>query len=165
VEIKARLSEFSSIQRKLARLTQAEPALIEQEDVFFHTPQGRLKLRIFSESSGELIYYQRQDEPTPKESQFMRAATSEPEKLRETLSAALGVRGIVRKVRMVYLVGQTRVHLDEVEGLGKFIELEVMLDALQTVEQGAQIANELMLALGIAEEQLVDRAYIDLLEG
>ena len=52
---------------------------------------------------------------------------SDPESLKSTLSLALGVRGVVRKTRYLYLVGQTRIHLDDVEGLGHFMELEVVM--------------------------------------
>ena len=90
--------------------------------------------------------------------------TADPEGLREVLSAALGIRGVVRKRRSVYLVGQTRVHLDQVEGLGDFVELEVVLQPQQNSSDGVTIARELMRKLGISTSQLVEKAYIDLLE-
>ena len=80
------------------------------------------------------------------------------------LSAALDVRGVVRKRRSVYLVGQTRVHLDQVEGLGDFVELEVVLQPQQNSSDGVAIAHDLMRKLGILPSQLIDKAYIDLLE-
>ena len=85
--------------------------------------------------------------------------------LKAVLSAALGVRGVVRKQRTLYQVGETRIHLDEVENLGSFLELEVMLSPGQSEEQGVNIAADLMARLGIEESDLVNVAYIDLLEG
>jgi predicted adenylyl cyclase CyaB len=83
--------------------------------------------------------------------------------LRDVLAAACGIIGVVRKRRLVRMVGRTRVHLDEVENLGRFVELEVVLDEGEPVEQGVVEAHGLMAALGIQQEQLVSHAYVDLL--
>ena len=70
---------------------------------------------------------------------------------------------MVRKVRTLYLVGQTRIHIDEVEGLGAFLELEVVLEPGQTDLEGKQIAAALPTEFGIAKQQIVAEAYVDLL--
>ena len=164
IEIKAWVNSLEEIEACAARLAQQGAVVIQQEDTFFNIPQGRLKLRKFDAAHGELIYYERQDTLEPKESFYLRSATTEPDELVETLSAALGLRGVVRKQRTLYLVGQTRVHLDRVEGLGNFVELEVVLAAGQTTDAGVQVAQELMQVLGISLDGLVPGAYIDLLE-
>lgn len=89
--------------------------------------------------------------------------TADPEGLRDVLSATLGLRGTIRKRRTVFLMGQTRVHLDEVEGLGAFVELEVVLRPEQDAGDGRAIAGQLMAQLGLSPDQLIDKAYIDLL--
>jgi adenylate cyclase len=138
---------------------------LEQEDTFFACPRGRLKLRRFGGcAQAELIYYERPESPGPKESRYIVHPTADADGLREVLAAAFDVRGVVRKRRMVYLVGPTRVHLDQVEGLGEFVELEVVLQPQQDSAEGIGIAHELMAKLGISANQLIDRAYIDLLE-
>jgi len=164
VEIKARVTHLAPIEVQASTLAQQGPRLIIQEDIFFFVPQGRLKLRKFDAAHGELIYYEREDTLEPKESFYLRSATAEPDALTETLKAALGLRGVVRKQRTLYLVGQTRVHLDRVEGLGDFVELEVVLEEGQSVEEGVQVAQALMQALGIRADGLITGAYIDLLE-
>jgi len=78
------------------------------------------------------------------------------------LSRTLGVVGIVRKKRVLYLHGQTRIHLDSVEGLGDFLELEVVLDP-ESIEQGIAIARGFMRTLQVADDALEPRAYVDLL--
>ena len=83
--------------------------------------------------------------------------------MKTVLSGALGVRGVVRKERLLYIVGQTRVHLDNVSGLGSFVELEVVLKPGQSDAEGQMVARDLMAILGICEEDLLDRAYIDML--
>jgi predicted adenylyl cyclase CyaB len=80
------------------------------------------------------------------------------------LSTALGTRGVVRKQRLLYRIGNTRVHLDDVDGLGAFVELEVVLNESQTSQEGESVAEEIMKQLGICETDLVAEAYIDLLE-
>jgi len=74
------------------------------------------------------------------------------------------VRGVVKKRRRLYGIGQTRVHLDEVGGLGAYLELEVGLEDGQTEEEGAAIADRILADLGVGSEDRIDRAYIDLLE-
>jgi predicted adenylyl cyclase CyaB len=164
VEIKARVTNLAEVEMRAKPLAQRGPHLIYQEDIFFNAPRGRLKLRKFDHEHGELIYYERPDTLEPKESHYLRTSTAQPDALVETLVGALGLRGVVRKERTLYLVGQTRVHLDQVEGLGTYVELEVVLETAQTFEEGAQLAQQLMDMLGIQSDDLVERAYIDLLE-
>lgn len=164
IEIKARVGDFSAVRSVAEKLADSPCEMLQQEDVFFVIPQGRLKLRILAPDRGELIYYERPDMEGPKASTYDIARTPDPYTLQRVLASALGVRGIVRKIRWLYLVGQTRIHLDRVVELGDFLELEVVLRADQPQEQGMQIAKDLMNMLGIHEADLVEGAYIDLLE-
>lgn len=165
VEIKARLRDRASVQAKAEALATEPVRQLRQEDVFLRAQHGRLKLRVFDERTGELIYYDRPDLPGPKSSHYEIAPTSEPRRLQETLARALGTLGTVRKERTLVLIGQTRVHLDRVEGLGDFLELEVVLKEGQPASEGQAIARRLMTQLGIPEGDLVEGAYIDLLAG
>jgi len=94
----------------------------------------------------------------------IKVATDDPDGLKKVLQEALGIDGIVRKKRHLFLVGQTRIHLDEVEGLGSFLELEVVLQNGQKPEEGMAIAAGLMKKLGVKREDLIARAYIDLIK-
>ena len=163
VEIKARAGNPARINALTEALARTPGRLIAQEDTFFATPRGRLKLRKLSDTSAELIYYEREDGPGPKESRYSIFPTSEPESLKAVLGMSLEVRGVVRKTRTLYLVGQTRIHLDEVERLGSFVELEVVLQPNQSQADGVRIARELMAKLEIQDSELVEQAYIDLL--
>jgi adenylate cyclase class IV len=164
VEIKARLTDSSSARSRAAAIADGPPELIEQHDTFFCCPHGRLKLRRFSGGRGELIFYTRHDGPGPTESRYHISPTAHPDSLLETLSAAYGIKGVVRKRRVLYLTGQTRIHLDEVDRLGDFLELEVVLGDDQTVSEGERVARDLMARLGIADHDLLPVAYVDLLE-
>lgn len=163
IEIKARVADIEALRRKVEESSDGPAQLIVQEDTFFHMARGRLKLRKFSEKSGELIYYERADEAGPKSSHYFISRTAEPGTLLQVLESALGIRGVVRKKRWLYWVGNTRVHLDEVEGLGSFLELEVVLSTGQRIEEGEATARELMTRLEINVADLVQEAYVDLL--
>ena len=162
IEIKARVDSVEAIEPRAAALADRGPIEIQQDDTFFACPRGRLKLRAFSATEGQLIFYRRADQAGPKESFYVIAPTASPDTLREALSLAYGQAGRVRKHRTLYLVGRTRVHLDRVEDLGHFLELEVVLADGDSHESGVAEAHELMTALGISPSQLVEGAYGDL---
>jgi len=163
VEIKARVENVALLHPRVAEIANEGPIEIAQDDTFFNCVTGRLKLRAFSNDSGELIFYRRVNQTGPKESFYLRSPTSSPETLRESLSLAYGQIGRIRKYRTLFLVGRTRVHLDRVEGLCHFLELEVMLVGDEPAETGVREAGELMDRLGIQSSQLIEGAYLDLM--
>jgi predicted adenylyl cyclase CyaB len=126
--------------------------------------QGRLKLREFGDGTAELIYYERPDKAGPKTSKYMRTQISDAASIRQLLGQVLETKAVVTKRREVFLAGRTRIHLDEVDGLGTFVELEVVLTDDEADSDGERIASVLMERLGVRQEHLVERAYIDLLE-
>jgi len=163
IEIKARVWDLARLATKVATIADQRPTEILQDDTFFKCDSGRLKLRSFSNGTGELIFYRRANQQGPKESFYIRSPTSAPDNLRESLALACGAVGRVRKHRTLYLIGRTRVHLDQVEGLGKFLELEVVLGDGERADAGVREAQRLLEVLGVDGSQLVDRAYVDLL--
>lgn len=166
VEVKARIDSVEALLPRARSLADGPEQRIEQDDTFFVCAHGRLKLRDFGDGHGELIHYQRADSEGPKLSDHVRAPSSDPAALREALTRAHGaaaVLGRVRKTRWLLMVDQTRVHLDRVEGLGDFMELEVVLHDGQDVADGEAIAEALLAQLGIADHQRLAGAYLDLL--
>ena len=128
IEIKARAAGFpNEIKSRAENLSNKPGEIILQVDTFFNVENGRLKLRVLAPDQAQLIYYTRPDQEGPKRSDYHIAYTSDPENLKRVLELAYGIRGVVKKTRYLYLVGQTRVHLDDVEGLGQFMELEVVM--------------------------------------
>ncbi len=164
IEIKAVVRDFEDLRRRAEGLSDTPVQAISQEDTFFRTAKGRLKLRVLAPHEAQLVYYERSDQGGPKRSDYRIFATKDPEELKAVLSAAFGVRGMVKKVRYLYMVGQTRVHLDVVEGLGQFMELEVVLQPGQSDEDGQAVAERLMAGLGIEKSDLLEGAYMDLME-
>jgi adenylate cyclase class IV len=163
VEVKARIDSVDALLPRAQTLADSPVQTIAQDDTFFVCPHGRLKLREFSDGRGELIHYQRADSAGAKLSDYVRVSTDEPAALREALARALGVLGRVRKTRWLLLAGQTRIHLDRVDGLGDFLELEVVLRDDQSEHDGIDIAGALCAQLGVATSQRLALAYLDLL--
>lgn len=163
IEIKARVRDAAATERCVREWATAGPQDLSQDDTFFHCPAGRLKLREFGDGQGELIFYRRADQSGPKESFYARAPAADPGALREVLGHAMGQGGRVIKQRRVYWFGRTRIHLDRVDGLGDFLELEVVLNEDEASEHGVQEARALMMRIGIALDDLLECSYLDLL--
>jgi homotetrameric cytidine deaminase len=98
--------------------------ILRQRDTYFRTRSGRLKLREEEPGGATLIQYDRPDAAQARESRYRLTAVPDPEELRASLDAALGTLVVVDKERRLLLWEGVRIHLDTVEGLGSFVELE-----------------------------------------
>jgi predicted adenylyl cyclase CyaB len=163
IEIKARITSVAALVPKVRLIADQGPWEILQDDTYFACATGRLKVRAFSANAGELIYYRRGNQHGPKESHYLRTPTSTPETLRASLTLAYGQVGRVRKQRTLFLRGRTRIHLDQVSGLGHFLELEVVLAEHEPAAAGVREARELLAQLGVDPAQLIEGGYVDLL--
>lgn len=163
VEIKARVRDPVALAALARQLSDAPPDTLRQRDTFFRVSHGRLKLRELGAGACELIWYDRPNAAGSRRSDYRIAAVTDPAGLRDVLGHACGVTQVVEKTRTVCLVGQTRIHLDEVVGLGSFVELEVVLHDGQAESEGHRIAAELMARLGIAATDLLAAAYAEML--
>jgi len=163
IEVKAHVLNRDALIEPAQQLAGAEGIDIEQDDTFFRCAAGRLKLRTFSAEHGQLIFYQRPDAAGPSASFYTATVTTDPDGLRQALTLAYGTAGRVRKHRVLVVAGRTRIHLDRVEGLGDFVELEVAIDDPADARAAATETEEIMSALGIEPAQLVPTAYVDLI--
>ncbi|KAL1506698.1 hypothetical protein ABEB36_006014 [Hypothenemus hampei] len=165
VEIKAKIKNLKTLLQFGKILAGREATIIKQHDTFYNAKKGRIKLRRLDAGQAELIFYDRPDVMGPKLCLFEKVNVH-PEQLssmEQLLDTTLGSLIEVKKMRHLFIIGQTRLHIDEVENLGDFMELEVCLEPGQTPEDGDYIAKELMDKLGIQEEDLINCAYADLL--
>lgn len=163
IEVKARLRDQGAVLERALALSDGPPRVIDQTDTFFAAGEGRLKLRDFGDSTGELIHYRRPDRTGPKASDYVIAPTNDPAALLVVLGRILPAVAVVRKRRTLLMAGRTRIHLDEVDGLGWFLELEVVMDADEPAAAGEAEALELLERLGVAPQDQVACAYVDLL--
>ena len=136
--------------------------MLVQHDTFFDAPLGRLKLRDFGDGRAELISYRRPDTVEARGSDFFVFPVSDPTGLRATLAHALVTGGTVRKRRHLLLYRHTRIHLDDVEGLGPFVELETVMSG-QSESEGHAELEYVAAALALKPEDSVPRPYVELL--
>jgi predicted adenylyl cyclase CyaB len=163
IEVKAQIASVAALLPRVRSIADHGPEEIRQHDTYFACPSGRLKLRRFSATAGELIYYQRVAQHAPKESRYLRAPTSAPDALRAALALAYGETAHIDKQRTLFVCGRTRIHLDQVAQLGQFLELEVVLEDGEPAAAGVREAHELLRRLGVEAAQLIDGGYLDLL--
>lgn len=163
IEIKARVPDRATLLAAIERLGARPVWERAQRDTFFLVPQGYLKLREVDGEPAELIAYERAPGSEPRPSDYDIATTADGPMLRTVLARSLGVRGVVAKRRVLHLWAHTRIHLDEVDGLGTFLELETVADGM-ALEQAHAEAAAVMEALSIRSEDLLDRPYLELLE-
>ena len=123
VEFKARIPDLNVARQKLRTLHPREFGLDHQRDTYFEVPQGRLKLREGGVEQS-LIYYRRSDAAATRESHVVFASVENTGELRRVLEAALPVWAVVEKDREIFYVGETKIHLDRIEGHGTFLEVE-----------------------------------------
>lgn len=164
IELKARLESLDAARQVAERMATSRLGVQHQIDTYFHCTTGRLKLReIDLPPLAQLIAYQRSDTAEAKASDYRLTSVTNPADLKATLAAALGLLLVVEKRREIFLHHNVRIHLDEVAGLGTFLEFEAVLgpdvDAAQGFAQVARLRKE----FAIRDEQLVDRSYSDLL--
>jgi adenylate cyclase, class 2 len=162
IEIKARCSDLASMARAVAASGALLKWTVRQVDTYFNVPKGRLKLRRTDGASQELIFYQRPDQDSPKLSTYYLEAIASEEKIDVILAAALGVKATVYKRRQLWRLDNIRIHLDEVEGLGSFVELEVEVTPGRDAASCRAQAGALLDALAIGPADLLPGSYSDL---
>ncbi|XP_011301202.1 uncharacterized protein [Fopius arisanus] len=129
IEIKAVLKDPEAAHSRAKKLSNSDGEIIRQTDTFFKSPQGRLKLRCFENDTGVLVYYERSDTEGPKLSDYSLvelASKKGCDEMKSILKKINGISGVVEKIRHLYMVGQSRVHIDTVTDLGDFLEIEVI---------------------------------------
>jgi len=142
IEFKARLVDFAGARQIAQELAKSRMGVEQQTDTYFVVPRGRLKLREIAGGGAWLIAYERADSPELRNSDYRLIAVSDPAELKAALAETLGVRVIVDKRREIFLHHNVRIHLDQVAGLGEFLEFEAVLGPGDSDSSGhAQVAG------------------------
>jgi adenylate cyclase class IV len=136
---------------------------LHQRDTYFHAVQGRLKLREAPPQPAELIAYARPELTGPKLSLYRVVPVTDHLALIDALTDSLGVRVVVEKARRLLRWRNVRIHLDRVDGLGDFVELEAVAASPGGLEVERERVEDLRAVLGIADEQLISLGYADLM--
>lgn len=163
LEIKARCPDLASARKRLVDAGAVPHELLDQVDTYFHVSRGRLKLRQIRGRIAQLIGYDRADQSGPRHSSFRIVEIPNPEALLSLLGNALSIRIEVRKDREVLLWENVRIHLDEVDGLGTFIELEAVISSTVDEHDSPARLAHLCNLLHITPEETIGESYADLL--
>ena len=163
VEIKARCTNPAFIRDYLLSNNAEFRGTDEQTDTYFHVPHGRLKLRE-GNIENNLIYYERSNQAGPKDSHFQLVKINDAAGLKEALTKANGIKVVVKKKREIYYIGNVKFHIDEVPGLGSFVEIEagnILADLSK--EQLKEQCDYYLQAFNIQPEDLIEVSYSDML--
>lgn len=173
VEAKLRVESLEEVRNRAEDLAETGSTRLHQTDWFFPVATGRLKLRVEHRpdpatadtgTRAELIAYQRNNDSVARISDYLRCPVADADLQRNVLQQALGTGPVIRKHRELFRVGRTRIHLDQVESLGCFVEIEVVLGDGEPAQSGLQEYDRITQALGLAEAVVEPVAYADLLE-
>lgn len=162
IELKARLADLQAARNVAQTVATKRLGVQQQLDTYFHCTRGRLKLRQIDGLSAQLVWYARPDQKGPKESQYQLVPISNPETLKAALAAALGVRRVVQKRREIFLLHNVRIHLDEVVGLGSFLEFEAVLGPELDDAAGRAQLEQLIETFAIDPADLLSGSYGDM---
>jgi adenylate cyclase class 2 len=164
LELKARDRDPGGSRRVCGEIGATDGGTLSQLDTYFAVPRGRLKLREQTHGEAQLIAYERADDRGSKESRYRIVAVPEPSGLKAALAATLGIRVEVRKERRLFLWEGVRIHLDQVDGLGSFIEFEGVATAVRGTDAFGSLLADLRRHFGIEDGDLLAASYSDLAE-
>ncbi|MCX7012695.1 MAG: class IV adenylate cyclase [Candidatus Sumerlaeota bacterium] len=160
IELKARLRDLERATETARALGARDCGPIRQVDTYFPVSSGRLKIRqINDEKAGQLVAYDRPDQPEARACDYTVVPAPDAEALLEALSRTLGVRAVVRKTRRLFLWKNVRIHLDRVDELGDFLEFEAVLGEKDTAEQAQADLDYLSRRFDIQPQDILSRSY------
>ena len=162
LEAKFKLDDLTRTSKLAEAIGYQFKATLLQRDTFFRVPEGKLKLRE-EESAAWMIFYGREDSQDLKLSSYEIVPIVEPEKTREMMTQALGTIATVRKTRILMMRDHVRLHLDRVDGLGEFGEIEAVLGERGDPERSRPAVDELLSALGVNRNNLIAASYFEML--
>lgn len=162
IESKFRCADHVRVASRALEMGARNEGLLRQRDQFFAVSRGRLKLRSFADGRCELISYDRDDAPEARTSEYSLHRADDAATLEEVLSRALVRAGTLEKTRHLLIHRNTRIHLDDVVGLGRFVELETVLHD-QTEGEAEREHEEIIRGLGLSDAERIAVGYIDLL--
>lgn len=163
LELKAPITNAEELVQKVVDIGAQFQWRKQQTDTYFNVATGKLKLREQEGSPAELIAYLRPEENGSRVSQYEIFETDEPDKLKRLLANTIGIRGIVSKQRTLYLWENVRIHFDEVEDLGQFIEFEAVMNQEADMSVSRDRIDFLSRTLSITTGATVAGGYLEML--
>jgi adenylate cyclase class 2 len=166
VEMKTKVNDLEGVRSKLSLLDAKYIGEFHQIDTYFETSEGRLKLReTNSQDYAEIIFYERPDIAKIKKSHILLIRARPPDIAKKLLDKFLPTKLVVEKTREIYTLEKIRVHLDQVKGLGAFVELErPTKDEIGEINKSKSMLANIGAKLGFKDEDFEALSYADLLD-
>lgn len=162
IEIKARIDDLDAARTTAEQLATDRVGILQQVDTYFRCQAGRLKLREITGQPSELIWYERPDLAGPRESRYGRVLVENAPQVKEDLQRLLGISKVVEKRREVYLYHNVRIHLDDVRGVGRFLEFEAVIDGQNDERTGRARVEVLCERFTLSPSDFIARSYADM---
>ncbi|MDI6803934.1 MAG: class IV adenylate cyclase [Bacteroidota bacterium] len=162
LELKAKIASISSLSQIAEEIGATYITTMLQEDTYFYSTKGRLKLRVINEDKAELIFYDRDETTNYRFSEYQIYRVADKELMRKILEHAYGIRSIVKKQRQLFTYKNCRIHIDQVDGLGDFLELEVILS--KSDNDGEELMKFLSDKFSSQFLCIIQDSYSDILE-
>ena len=159
-EIKCRIRNLSEIKKILVSDRSYKYSIEKQKDIYYKVKSGRLKLRIINEKNSDLIYYNRKEKNRERVSNFVISSTINFKELNFIMTKQFEVMVIVNKKREIFVKDNIRIHLDTVNKLGNFLEIEIMFKDLNKAKK---MMSELKDMLNLNTKDFIKSSYSDLL--
>ncbi len=164
VEFKARYEDLGKARALLAGADRL--GSFRQVDAYFSIGEKRLKLRaVEGRKEGQLVYYERPDRGGVKSSLVLLADLPDAAAVLDILRRTFPVLAEVRKTREIYRFQGVQIHLDTVDGLGKFLEFEKVVSGEADEKEGREQLESLRRYFQVADEDVMASSYSDLVGG
>ena len=163
IELKAKCADLLAAREASMKIGAQPQGVLVQTDTYFHVATGRLKLREIENGRAELIWYARANETAFRASDYIVSPVLDVPSMLTALTKALGVRGVVKKTRDLLLYHNVRIHLDEVQYLGTFIEFEAVISDFDDEAVSRDRLIILTKALAISDDDRIAVSYSDLM--
>ncbi|MGA2623637.1 MAG: class IV adenylate cyclase [Bacteroidota bacterium] len=161
LEVKARIRSVREAEQTARSINATFEGTLHQVDTYYNVPRGRLKSREINNERAELIFYERDEHAKHRESNYRVFPCMEISLLKEILGRSLGIRATVKKKRELFMYNSTRIHLDEVENLGSFLELESPVE--ESLDKAQEVVAFLVREFNVQDADFVLESYVDLL--
>lgn len=163
IELKAKTNNQDKLRQLLRDKNADFKGTDHQIDTYFKVNFGRLKLRE-GNIENHLIHYQRDNQAGPKASHVTLFSTQPNSSLKQILTQSLGILAVVDKTREIYFIDNVKFHLDQVQDLGTFVEIEA-IDTFGTIGQKKLLeqCQYYQRLFGLSDTDLISCSYSDLL--
>jgi len=158
LEIKIKLPNHRKVLNKIGKIGALEKGILKQKDIYYKSPAGLLKLRVENGRSA-LIYYNRDEKGKKRWSEY--EVLPVDNKAEKVLPKFLKVIAVVKKERKLFIYKSTRIHLDSVTGLGKFLELETVVG--KSKKEAEKRFKEMVELLSLDVKNQIKKSYYNLI--